>query len=109
MENNERIFLEFAPNDFIVRISPIIDTNGTWTGELEIGTCTTDENNLSDGDYVNLMQLTQMLLSTIPAMEDDEYIRDTLYKLANSVVEKEEAPQRKLESIDGNIINVKFK
>jgi len=109
MENNERIFLEFAPNDFIVRISPIIDTNGTWTGELEIGTCTTDENNLSDGDYVNLMQLTQMLLSAIPAMEDDEYIRDTLYKLANSVVEKEEAPQRKLESIDGNIINVKFK
>ena len=103
MENNERIFLEFDPNDFIV------DTNGTWTGELEIGTCTTDENNLSDGDYVNLMQLTQMLLSTIPAMEDDEYIRDTLYKLANSVVEKEEAPQRKLESIDGNIINVKFK
>ena len=109
MENNERIFLEFAPNDFIVRISPIIDTNNTWTGELEIGTCTTDENNLSDGDYVNLMQLTQMLLSAIPAMEDDEYIRDTLYKLANSVVEKEEAPQRKLESIDGNIINVKFK
>jgi len=109
MENNERIFLEFAPNDFIVRISPITDTNGSWTGELEIGTCTTYENNLSDGDYVNLMQLTQMLLSTIPAMEDDEYIRDTLYKLANSVVEKEEAPQRKLESIDGNIINVKFK
>ena len=55
------------------------------------------------------MHLTQMILSSIPAMEDDEYIRDTLYKLANTVVEKDEAPQRKLESIDGNIINVNFK
>ncbi len=109
MENNERIFLEFDPNDFIIRISPFIDNDGTWTGELEIGTSTTDENNLKDGDYVNLMHLTQMILSSIPAMEDDEYIRDTLYKLANTVVEKDEAPQRKLESIDGNIINVNFK
>ena len=74
--SDDKIFLDFNPNDFIIRISPFIDDQGAWTGELHVGSCTTDENTLSDEDYINLMQLT---------------------------------PKRRLESIDGNVINVDFK
>ena len=108
--SDDKIFLDFSPNDYIIRISPFIDKDGAWTGELQVGSCTTDDNTMNDDDYINLMQLTHMLLAAIPAMEEDDYVRETLYKHAKGVLEdKEEAPKRRLESIDGNIINVNFK
>ena len=108
--SDDKIFLDFSPNDYIIRISPFIDKDGAWTGELQVGSCTTDDNTMNDDDYINLMQLTHMLLAAIPAMAEDDYVRDTLYEHAKGVLEdKEEAPKRKLESIDGNIINVNFK
>ena len=42
----EKIFIDFEPNDFIIRLSPLLDEDGLWTGELKIGTITTEENNL---------------------------------------------------------------
>ena len=44
----DKIFIDFEPNDFIVRITPLLDENHAWTGELRIGSITTDDNNLSD-------------------------------------------------------------
>jgi len=109
--SDDKIFLDFSPNDFIIRISPFIDDQGAWTGELHVGSCTTDENTLSDEDYINLMQLTHMLLAAIPAMEDNDFVRELLNKYAKSSLEedKKKNPKRRLESIDGNVINVDFK
>tara|TARA_R110000751_G_scaffold15799_1_gene50815 strand:+ start:564 stop:896 length:333 start_codon:yes stop_codon:yes gene_type:complete len=108
---DDKIFLDFRPNDYIIRISPFVDEDGIWTGELQVGSCTTDENNLKDDDYINLMQLTYMILAAIPAMEEDDYVREVLHKHAKGSLEEEKnkTPKRKLESIDGNIINVNFK
>ena len=108
--SDDKIFLDFEPNDYIIRISPFIDDKGRWTGELKVGNCTTDENTLGDEDYINIMQLTHMLLAAIPAMESDDYIREALYNHAKGVLQEEEkTPKRRLESIDGNVINVNFK
>ena len=107
----DRIFLDFEPNDYIIRISPFTDKDGKWTGELHVGSCTTDDNRLDDDDYINLMQLTQMILASIPAMEDNDFIKEILVKYAKDSLEEErkkKVPKRKLENIDGNVINVDF-
>ena len=40
---DDKIFLDFEPNDFIIRLAPLLDDEGLWTGELKIGTITTQE------------------------------------------------------------------
>ena len=110
--SEDKIFLDFEPNDYIIRISPFIDREGKWTGELHVGSCTTDDNSLDDDDYINLMQLTQMILAAIPAMEDNDFIKELLSKYAKDSLEEEKkkkVPKRRLENIDGNVINVDFK
>ena len=110
MQTEDRIFMEFDANDYVVRLSPFLDKNGTWTGELLVGTVTTEENDMSDEDHYNLMQITKLVCASVPAMEEDEQVRNTLVRIAERV-EKEESekePESKVESIEENVINVRF-
>ena len=104
----EKVFMDFDPNDFIVRITPFLDQKGNWTGELMVGTVTTVENTTTDDDYVNLMRLCHMVCASIPAMEEDNDIRETLAKYANDVLEEEAAPKATVESVEDNVVKVKF-
>tara|TARA_R110002050_G_scaffold7510_4_gene28946 strand:+ start:258 stop:590 length:333 start_codon:yes stop_codon:yes gene_type:complete len=106
----EKVFMDFDPNDFIVRITPFLDQKGDWTGELMVGTVTTGENTTTDDDYVNLMRLCHMVCASIPAMEEDTDIRDTLAKYANDVLEDEEdnTPKATVEGVEDNVVKVKF-
>ena len=107
----DKIYMDFDPNDFVIRISPFLDQEGNWTGELLVGSCTTDENSVSDEDYVNLMQITHMVCASIPAMESDETVRSTLLKYAEDALEEqeEEKPKLRLVETDDNVIKVNFK
>lgn len=105
----EKVFMDFDPNDFIVRITPFLDQKGNWTGELMVGTVTTGENTTTDDDYVNLMRLCHMVCASIPAMENDNSIRDTLAKYANDVLEEEATPKATVESVEDNVVQVKFR
>ena len=110
MELEDRIFMEFDANDYVVRLSPFLDESGAWTGELLVGTVTTEENDMSDEDHYNLMQITKLVCASVPAMEEDEQVRNTLVRIAERV-EKEESekePESKVESIEENVINVRF-
>ena len=110
MQIEDRIFMEFDANDYVVRLSPFLDKNGTWTGELLVGTVTTEENDMSDEDHYNLMQITKLVCASVPAMEEDEQVRNTLVRIAERVEEEERqnTPASKVESIEENVINVKF-
>ena len=104
----EKVFMDFDPNDFIVRITPFLDQKGNWTGELMVGTVTTGENTTTDDDYVNLMRLCHMVCASIPAMEDDNDIRDILAKYAKDALEEESAPKATVESVEDNVVKLKF-
>tara|TARA_R100001082_G_C4347564_1_gene152987 strand:+ start:747 stop:1094 length:348 start_codon:yes stop_codon:yes gene_type:complete len=109
--SEDRIFMDFEPNDYVIRLSPFTNEEGAWTGELHIGVCTTDDNNLNDDDYINLMQLTHMVLAAIPAMENNDFIKKILAEYAKESAEEEKKKKpnkRRLENIDGNVINVDF-
>jgi len=110
VDEEDRVFLDFNPNDYIIRLSPFLDSKGDWTGELLVGTVTTDENDMSDEDHFNLMTITKMVCAAVPAMEEDDNVRDTLNKIVDRVEEedKEDTPKIVVNSIHENVINVSF-
>ena len=46
----DQTFISFEPNDFIIRISPVMQGD-EWNGDINVGQVTTNENNLSYTDY----------------------------------------------------------
>jgi len=110
--SDNKILIDFDPNDYIIRLSPFLDKKGEWTGELMVGTVTTDDNNMSDSDHYQLMHLTQMVCASITAMEEDEEVRQVLTDIVADVQEEmkevEVTAEKKIVTVDDNIINVKF-
>ena len=112
--NEENVLIDFHPNDYIIRLSPFLDEKGNWTGELMVGTISTEDNIMNDNDHYQLMHLTQMVCASIPAMEESEEFRELLSeivedaKIKTSAIEEEEEEKSKVTSVDKNVINVKF-
>ena len=92
MKGEERIFVDFEPNDFVVRITPVLDTDDTWSGDLKVGYMTLDENYLNDSDYQHIDLLTNLMLASVPLMEDDHTFRDTLYKYHENMLKSTGKP-----------------
>ena len=110
MMTEDRIFLEFGADDYIVKLSPFKDSNGNWTGELLVGTVVTEDNLMSDEDHYNLMNITKMVCAAVPGMEEDEYIRNMLTSIAERVEAEEKEPEKpKIQSVEENVISVNFK
>jgi hypothetical protein len=110
MSDEERIFLDFEPNDMIVRLTPFLDEKGDWTGELMIGCDTTGESTLNEDDYANLMRIVHMTAASIQAMEESETVRNILSDYADNAIE-ETIKEKKINSAvtkDGNVIEVNF-
>jgi hypothetical protein len=104
---DDKIFIDFEPNDFIVRISPLLDADNKWTGELKVGTITTDDNTLDDEDYSHLMYLSTMICSAVPLMEQSEKFRSMLDKYTQESME----PVKKkptVETVADNVVKLKF-
>ncbi len=113
--NDENILIDFHPNDYIIRLSPFLDKKGNWTGELMVGTISTEDNVMNDTDHYQLMHLTQMVCASIPAMEESEVVRDLLTEIVEEakdqgdIIEETETKKKpSITSVDENIINVKF-
>ena len=107
-KEKETIFVDFEPNDFIIRISPILDDNDDWTGELTVGYLTLDENYLNESDYAHVDMVTNLALSSIPLMEQDIEVRNKLYKYTTSVLEEEEGKPVVETEDDSNVIKLRF-
>ena len=99
--------MNFNPNDFVIRISPEVDSQGDWTGDLSVGMLTTDDNNMKKEDYVHLRVLTDMLIAAIPLMEEDADVRRKLFKYVDELNQDEETKPLIIER-DGNVVKVNF-
>jgi len=108
---DDKIFLDFEPNDFIIRLAPLLDDDGLWTGELKIGTITTQENNLDPQDYDHLMFVSTLVSSCIPLMEENEDFREMLYTYTNEVLKQKHSEIDNtvtVETGEDNVIQLKF-
>ena len=61
-------FDKVKKEDFIIRIRPYIDREGSWNGDIDVAIITQPENNLDDEDYFQVMHFCKMIASTIPVM-----------------------------------------
>ena len=103
------VFVDFEPNDYIIRLSPFLDEQGNWTGELMVGSVTTGENNLSDEDHFSLMQLTQLVCASVPALEESEQVRKILTSIVEDIsYDEPEVVESKVQEVKENVIRVNF-
>lgn len=113
--SGEKIFMDFDQNDYIIRISPFLNKKGEWTGEIMVGTCTTDDNVLSDFDHAQLMKLSHMMCASLPVMEEDPAVRRLLENEVERTIddalqeEKEKVkPAIEVAGVSDNVISVLF-
>ena len=106
------ILMDFEPNDFLIRLSPMMDQDGNWNGDISVGILTTPENSLDKEDFDQLMHLTTMVTASLPLMEDNASFRKKLNEYANSIQEEEALDARpdkpKSMKIADNIIKLMF-
>lgn len=102
------IFKEFDDNDVMVRLSPFLDPKGEWTGELLVGIVASEDNDLSDDDYMSIMQLGSMLCAAVPLMEDDEKFREMLYNQTQNMLEEDRKKKPTITRQEDNVIKVNF-
>jgi len=113
-KDDETIYVDFTPNDFVIRISPIMDDEDTWTGELNVGYLTMDENYMKEDDYAHVDIVTNMALSAIPLMEEDLEFRSKLYQYSMNALREEKETTVERKSIvtehddETNVIKLRF-
>jgi hypothetical protein len=106
-------FDKVKKEDFIIRIRPYIDREGSWNGDIDVAIITQPENNLEDEDYFQVMHFCKMIASSIPVMELNEDFRELVHDYVvekvdnNTEVEVEDKP--KVLSEDGNVVEIDFK
>jgi hypothetical protein len=111
-DEDDTIYVDFKPNDFVIRISPVMDSDDTWTGELNVGYLTMDENYMKEDDYAHVDIVTNMTLSSIPLMEEDLQFRSKLYQYTLDALS--EAPEEHVKKVttehedDSNVIKLRF-
>lgn len=106
MEGTDRIFVDFEPNDFVIRVTPVLDADDAWTGDLRVGYMTLDENYLKDEDYQHVDLLTNLMLAAVPLMEEDVKFRNSLYKYHERVLKTQGKP--KISHEEDNVVHLDF-
>ena len=101
--------------DFIIRIRPSIEEGGEWTGEIDISIISQPDNPLNDEGYGQVMHFCKMMCATVPIMETDEQLRDTVHSYVLEVVDNEMDIDVELEeemgvekTYDGNVVHLTF-
>jgi len=117
MEELDKL-LEQRDEDFIIKIRPYTDSDGSWSGDIDMAIMTMPGNKMEDEDYFQVMHLCKMIASTVSIMEDHEdirnlvhdYVENTLDTMYNVELEEDEQPKQKAKAvnIEGNVITMSF-
>lgn len=69
--------------DFIIRVRPTFTGRGSWTGDAEVSIITSKDSKLDEEVFAGMEMFVMMLLSSLPVMEEDEYVREKIYSYVN--------------------------
>jgi hypothetical protein len=109
MEENE---MKLRSEDFLIRVRPFKDKDGSWTGDIDLSIITQPQNNLEDEDYNQVMHFCKMMASTVPLMEYNEDLRDMVHQYVMEHVDKEYTievePKSRVVDIDDNVVKIDF-
>jgi hypothetical protein len=114
LSKKETTLYNFNDEDFIIRITPSLDEEGYWDGDITIGIVTTTDNSLDNEDFMAMMKLATLVCSSIPVMEDNEVVRKAIQEYAREYQEDiEDLEPGFLDTPDtikrdGNVVTVNF-
>ena len=102
--------------DFLIRIRPTFSKGGEWTGDAQVSVVTSKENDLTDDVFHGMELFVMMLLASLPVMEQDEYVRDQIYRYVENNSEEfwtdddPHQPEQEvvIEREDGNVVRLSF-
>lgn len=113
--NKEEMMERIQDEDFVIRVRPFADEDGTWNGEIDIAIMAFPNNPLCDEDYGNIMHFTKMMCATVPIMEQEESVRELVHEYVMNVLDNEMDIDVELEeecgvekTYDGNIVHLNF-
>jgi hypothetical protein len=107
MENNAE--------DYIIRVRPGLnfppgDAEAIWDGTVSVDILWSEENPLADGEFGQVMNLTQMICASVPIMESDENVAkllsDYVDDVYNSMLRDKSVG---VTGVVGNVVQVNFK
>ena len=106
MENDkkEKVMLGFNEEDFIITISPTLDDNFRWTGEVKVGIDMAEQDFLHEDDYYSLLEFCNLVCTSVPLMEKDVTFRNHIY----SYYKKDLQEKNKILTKEGNVIKLNF-
>ena len=101
--------------DFLIQVSPTVDDESHWTGQVEINIITSDDSSLVKEELEALLFFCQMICASVPIYEHHDSIREMAAWLVNEKYSEE--GKKKLNggqrtagvvSTEDNIIKVDF-
>jgi hypothetical protein len=111
----EKLLTEINEEDFLIRVRPFADDDGTWSGEVDISIMAMPDNPLDDDDYYKVMHFAKMMCASVPVMEESEELRDIVHEYVINVLDNEMEIDVELEeevgvekTYDGNIVHINF-
>tara|TARA_R100000995_G_scaffold46950_1_gene22263 strand:- start:660 stop:998 length:339 start_codon:yes stop_codon:yes gene_type:complete len=102
---DEKVMIDFEDEDFIITVSPSLDENFRWTGEVRVGITMADQDFLHEDDYNSLLQFCNLICTTVPLMEQDVEFRNKVHRYF--IKETQEINKRVL-TREGNVIKLNF-
>ena len=115
MDMLEKLLTEINEEDFLIRVRPFADDDGTWSGEVDISIMAMPDNPLDDDDYYKVMHFAKMMCASVPVMEESEELRDIVHEYVINVLDNEMEIDVELEeevgvekTYDGNIVHINF-
>jgi len=101
--------------DFLIRVRPFADDDGTWNGEIDISILSFPDNPMNDDDYEQVLHFIKMMCATVPLMEQDESIRNLVHDYVTSTLDKELDIEVQLETdmvvektYEDNVVHLNF-
>ena len=105
---------EVDPNDFLIQISPSVDEDYNWTGEVSINVIVSTNPTLSEDDHTKLLMFAKTVCAAVPMYEDDHAVYEQAMEYvamaedAANDTEEEDPYYFKHYTTEDNVINVDF-
>tara|TARA_R100000426_G_scaffold24545_1_gene21008 strand:- start:6346 stop:6678 length:333 start_codon:yes stop_codon:yes gene_type:complete len=102
MKEQDDTLISIKPEEYVIKLKPMLNKNKKWTGEVRISVVVSEDNNLDDNDYYNMLYLANLVSATANVMEVDKNFR---YRLMNYVDNEEKVAKIKNKN---NVIYLDF-
>ena len=106
---DEKVYLNFEDEDFIITVSPSLDEEDRWTGEVRIGITMADQDFLHEDDYNSLMHFCNLVCTSVPMMEEDVEFREKINRRFLQDFVETKKTREKVLTKEGNVIKLNFR